>query len=715
MKAQNLLFILVGLLLFHCKSKPTLDGNDQLTLKGGMIADFETENLADWESSGDLTPLTTKKQELPQNISGFVGSNVYSTGHNHPERTGTITSPAFKVNKKYINFLITGNHHYNAEIDCHVRVIIDGMVARYAPATRYPLVEWGSIDVSEFKGQNARFEIFDESKKHFIVIDQIYQSDELALGINQLTVQADKNYLLFPVTKGGTQYRFRLEKEGDVTEQFVVEMSDEEPDYWAFKDLSHYQGKEITLTSYCPTTAEGFNKIILSDEVPGEEKFYSETERPQFHFTSKTGWLNDPNGLVYHNGIWHMMYQHNPYGIIGSLKHWGHATSTDLIHWTEKPSSVVPDDLGSNHSGGAVVDFNNSAGLQTGQHKTLLAFWTSAGHFTTPSSRFRQCISYSTDDGITWKKYADNPIIGFIDGRNRDPNVIWHPEAEKWIMSLYINGNEYAIFNSENLIDWELTDRITMPASECPDMFQLNLDGNPDKRKWIFWGGNGSYVVGGFDGRKFSIEGEAHRTHFGNYYAAMTYNNAPDGRVVQVGWLRGKWPFHNANFNQQMSISNEITLKTSPAGYPALYSYPVKALEVLRTASFKQKNVTIGKQGFSPDFKTELIDMNVVAKVKKGGVFRLNIRGEELIYNRDDNTISYGKASVELVTQGDIQEFRILVDRASIEVFCNKGEKAMFFTAAIDADNQTIEFSANHISAEIQQLEIYSLKSGWKK
>lgn len=679
-----------------------------------LIADFETENMQGWTSTGDLSLKSYRTELLPATIVGFNGTGLLNTGHDQITKTGTITSPEFIISKKYINFLITGSGSYNSEKGDNVRIIIKGKIAKYAPATRFPLVEWGSMDVSEFMGQSARFEISDNNKKGFIMIDNIYQSNELALGKNELSMVASEQYILFPVTKGGTQYRFRLEKEGDVTEQFVVEMGEGEPDYWAFKDIGRYKGKKIKLSAYCPVAVSGFDKIKQSSEIPGEALFYKEKERPQFHFTTKTGHINDPNGLVYYEGEWHLMYQHNPYGVIGSLKHWGHAVSTDLIHWKERPSSVVPDDLGSNHSGGAVVDFNNSAGLQTGKDKTLIAFWTSAGHFSSPSSPFRQCISYSTDKGITWNKYEHNPIIGFMKGRNRDPNVIWHEKTKKWIMALYLDGNNYAILNSGNLTDWSLITNIKMPASECPDMFQLNLDDDPLKRKWIFWGGNGNYVTGDFDGEKFNIEGAAQKTHFGQYYAAMTFNDAPNNRVVQVGWLN-KWPYQDTNYKMQLSISNEITLKTNPEGYPALYAYPVKELKILRVDSLIQTNITVGKTPYVPDFKAELLDLNIVARVKEGAVLNMKIRGQEIVYNRIENSISCEGTKVNLITKGEIQEFRILVDRVSIEIFCNKGEKALVIPVALDQGNRKLEFSTLGGKVDLSQITVYSLKSSWEK
>jgi len=515
-----------------------------------IVADFDSDDWNGWSVQGDAfgqsphsienMPEAMKEQGLKD---GFANSNDID-----PAAIGKLISPKFTIQKKYLNFLISGNGHYNAE-DCNLRLMIGDSIVRYAAGTRAPHIEWESFDLADLIGQKAHIEIADESDKLYLMVDQIFQSDEMQLGPFRKSLIAEQQYLLFPVSKGEKQYRLRLEKEGDVTEQFVIEMAEGEPDFWAFKDVSQYRGKQLTVKGNSPVKPEGFDKIYQSNTVPGADIFYKEANRPQFHFTSKQGWINDPNGLVYHEGEWHLMYQHNPYGIIGSEKHWGHVISTDLVHWEERPSSVVPDDWGSNHSGGAVVDHFNHAGLQRGTEKTMIAFWTSAGHFTSPVRRFTQSISYSNDRGRTWNKYSGNPIIGHLEGRNRDPNVIWHEGAQIWVMSLFLDNNDYALFTSNDLIQWDLVDKIKMPASECPDLFILPLDGDKNNQKWLFWGGNGNYVVGEFDGKEFIMEGEAQRTHYGNrYYAAMTFTNAPDWRSVQIGWLTNREPFEEENF-----------------------------------------------------------------------------------------------------------------------------------------------------------------------
>ncbi len=703
-------------------------GNSELPSGAIVTGDFDSGTWDDWTVEGDaFGPGPFEAQNLVEGVKGhgFKGG-LANSNRNGPETTGRIVSPEFTIHKKYLNFLITGNGHYNVE-DCNLRLLIDDQIVRYAAATRAPQVEWMSFDIEEFVGQAARVELADESEKLFLMADLIFQSDEMQLGAFRKSLRAEKQYLLLPVTKGAKQYRLRLEKEGDVTEQFVIEMSADEPDFWAFKDISRYQGKELTITGNSPIKPDGFELIYQADEVPGEENFYKEANRPQFHFTSKQGWINDPNGLIYHEGEWHLMYQHNPYGVIGSSKHWGLAISNDLVHWEERPSSVVPDDLGSNHSGGAVVDHFNHAGLQQGDEKTLIAFWTAAGHFTSPARRFTQCISYSNDRGRTWKKYPGNPIIGHIEGRNRDPNVIWHDQANRWVMSLFLDNNDYALLKSADLINWELIDKIKMPASECPDLLILPLNGDPNQKKWLFWGGNGNYVVGDFDGNRFTIEGDAQRTHHGNrYYAAMTFTNAPEGRTVQVGWLTNRTPFEHSNFLNQLSVPNELSLKTNREGVPVLFANPVKELEKLRSESFSVEAVDlISDKPFTPDFNQELADLEMEIYIGNAREIVLNIRGVQFIYDTEDKNLSYniesqsvfGKSSedkIPLETHNDNLTVRILIDRASVELFLNGGEKAVFISELLDPSNLSFTFEANGGSARINRLEMHTMLSAWK-
>ena len=695
------------------------DGEADLPPDAIVVENFDSRDWDDWISEGNAFgngPCESAYLGEEMRDKGFTGG--FADSHfKGDEAKGRLISPVFTIQKKYLNFLITGNAHYNAE-DCQLRLVIEDSTVRYAPATRSPLMEWACFDMEELIGKMAHIEITDHSEKTHIMVDMIFQSSEMKLGPGYTTLTAEKKYLLFPVQKGGKQYRIRLEKEGDVTEQFVIEMGPGEPDFWAFRNISQYAGKRITIRSHSPVKPEGFDRIFQDDTVPGQNGFYKEGYRPQFHFTATQGWINDPNGLVYYKGEWHMMYQHNPYGIIGSLKHWGHAVSTDLLHWKLRPSSVVPDDFGSNHSGGAVVDLFNSTGLQQGDDKTLIAFWTSAGHFTSPTSLFRQCISYSNDRGRTWNKYHGNPVIGHILGRNRDPNVIWFEEENCWIMTLYLEGNSYAILKSTDLLNWEMVNQIIMPARECPDLFRLPLDGNQKEMRWVFWGGNGNYIVGNFDGTHFTAKGEAQRTHYGNrYYAAMTFNNAPDNRIVQIGWLTGRRPFQdrNSNFMCQLSIPNELTLRTNDEGTPVLYSNPVRELQDLREDQYLIEHKDLMSCiPYVANFESELIDLEVEIEILEGKEIIVNIRGTQVIYHCDEGKLVCEDQEVQVEKNSKRIRLRALVDRCSLELFWNEGAKAVFISTTMDPSNRNISFSSIGGNARIEKLILYSLKSIWE-
>lgn len=207
---------------------------------------------------------------------------------------------------------------------------------------------------------------------------------------------------------------------------------------------------------------------------------YNETFRPQFHFTARKNWLNDPNGLFYYRGMYHLFFQHNPFGLEWGNMTWGHAISPDLVHWQQLPNALEPDSLGTMFSGSAVVDWENTTGFQQGEHPPIVLIYTAAGN-TSPASKgkpFTQCLAYSIDGGSSWQKYPGNPVMECIRPENRDPKVIWHPSSHRWIMTLYLEGNEFAFFSSPDLKTWSPLHSLFAPESiECPDFFEIPLVG----------------------------------------------------------------------------------------------------------------------------------------------------------------------------------------------------------------------------------------------
>ena len=255
------------------------------------------------------------------------------------------------------------------------------------------------------------------------------------------------------------------------------------PNFYAYIDVSQYMGKILSV-SIDPEMKCSFEESDTMN-IPS---LYQESYRPQVHFTTKNGWINDPNGLVYINGQYHMFYQHNPCENKWNNMHWGHAVSTDLIHWEEREIALFPDKTGAMFSGSAIVDERNLLGLQTGDTPTVLLYYTATNPFS-------QYIAYSTDSLKTIKKYSDSPAVPHIVGSNRDPKVIFCEEWDAYVMALYLEDDIYGILKSNDLLHWNLVQKIALPGdNECPDLFPITAeDGN---RKWILTGAHDRYIVG---------------------------------------------------------------------------------------------------------------------------------------------------------------------------------------------------------------------------
>jgi len=467
-----------------------------------LIADFEGGDYGDWKVTGEAFGPGPARGTLPgqMDVTGFEGKRLVNTYYKGDDATGTLTSPMFEIKRKYINFLIGGGK--NPGQSC-INLLVDGKVARTAtgpndkPGGSEELA-WNGWDVSELSGRNARIQIVDNSTGSWghINVDHIIQSNKKAEVITEKTREflLQKKYLNFPVKNGAKKRYIHLIVDGKVVREFDIEMANEDPDFWVFLEVDEFKGKKATLRidSYDTARAKGFDSVYQADTYIGEEKVYREKLRPQFHFTSKRGWNNDSNGMVYYDGEYHLFYQHNPYGWNWGNMTWGHAVSTDIIHWKELGDAIHPDHLGTIFSGSAVVDFNNTAGFQTGDEKVIVCIYTSAGG-RNPMSKgqpFTQSIAYSNDRGRTWKVYEHNPVVGHINGRNRDPKVIWHTPTGQWVMALYLDKSEMGFFTSKDLKSWEFQSKIKC-FNECPELFALPVDGNKDNEKWILYGGSG--------------------------------------------------------------------------------------------------------------------------------------------------------------------------------------------------------------------------------
>ena len=443
---------------------------------------------------------------------------------------------------------------------------------------------------------------------------------------------------------------------------------------------------------------------------------FTERYRPQFHYTMVKGWINDPIGLVYYKGEYHIFNDHNPFSTkfpggktSGEQSHWSHAISTDLVHWKHLPIAVVPDKLGACWSGSGVVDWKNSTGFRTGDEKTLVIAYTSAGKV------FGQSLVYSNDCGRTWTKYKGNPIIKQIAGGNRDPKIFWHEPTKKWVQVLYVKRGFAHFFNSDDLKKWTAPVTVKLAGfHECPDMFEMPVDGDAKKTKWVVYDARFAYWIGSFDGKAFKPETGPFRGDRGrNFYASQTWNDAP-GRRTQIAWMRGgRYP--KMPFNQQGSFPCELTLRTLPEGL-RLCRYPVKQIESLHAEKFELADKVL-KPGANPlsnfsKISGDLFDIEMEIEPGKADEFGLRLHSTAITYAKGAVTSLGARAPARLI--GGKLKLRILIDRTSIELFANDGELSMSSCFVPEKLETPLELYAKGGEVAIKSLKVRKLKSAWK-
>jgi len=527
-----------------------------------------------------------------------------------------------------------------------------------------------------------------------------------------------KKYLNFPVRNGADKRLIHLIIDNKIVREFEIELAPEEPDFWVFLDVRDFSGEKAILwiDKYEPAKSKGFDSVYQADTYIGEENIYREKLRPQFHFTSKRGWNNDANGMVYYDGQYHLFYQHNPYGWNWGNMTWGHAVSTDMIHWVELGDAIHPDRLGTIFSGSAVVDVNNTAGFQTGDEKVIVCIYTSAGG-TNPMSKgqpFTQSIAYSNDCGITWKVYEGNPVIGHINGGNRDPKVIWHEPTNQWVMALYLDDNTMGFLTSKNLKSWELQSRLKC-FHECPELFELSLDGDQNNKKWILYGGSGEYLIGAFDGRHFTPQAGPIPFQHGNcFYASQTFSNIPveDGRRIQMAWGRVAMP--GMPFNQMMLFPVKLTLHTTEEG-PRMFAEPIREIEKLHAKQWRWENKILKPaENLLSGISGELF--HIRAELKVGDVRQTGfvIRDIPVVYDVQKQQLSCQNKTAPLKPVDGKIRLELLVDRTSIEVFGNDGRIYMPIGVILAGNPKSLEIFTKGGDTEVQSLEVFELSSIWR-
>lgn len=579
------------------------------------------------------------------------------------------------------------------------------------------------------------------------------------LGVNNTLVRVtgDSRYLLLPVQESTDDAKINVLVDGNVAETIYVRLAKSKTDYTVPFDLTPYKGHDVMLDVVIPQSRGSVREakddacwrgIVLADtfDTANREKY-----RPAFHHTPRYGWMNDPNGMFYKDGRWHLYYQYNPYGSKWQNMTWGHSVSDDLVNWEHLPEAIRPNGLGSVFSGSCAVDHDNTAGFGS---DAVIALYTSAG------TSQMQSLASSTDDGLTFNIYPSNPVLT-LESEARDPKVFWNDSTKEWNMILaHALDHEMLIFSSPDMKSWTLQSSFGKGLGaqggvwECPDLFELPVAGT-DEKKWVLlcninpdgpFGGSGTqYFVGDFDGKTFKADTDAAgdvSTKWLDYgkdhYATVTWSDAPDGRRVALGWM-SNWQYAadvpTMQFRSANTLPREMGLFRAPDGEVYASSAPSPELEALRgKLAAKVKKTTVGRKARSFALPSEnggiceiLMDIEA-SKAKTVNIVFSNSQGEKVVMQYDPAaaTLSFDR------TQSGITDFsegfpavtvtptheasgrialRIFVDRSSMEVFGNDGEFVMTNLVFPRTPYTALSVSTEGGNAKVENLRIYSLKS----
>lgn len=520
-------------------------------------------------------------------------------------------------------------------------------------------------------------------------------------------IRITKKYLNFPISYKGDVNKVDFFVNGKKERYFDVRLANGQPDYWVFADVTAFKGKTLTLSFSKETKVADL--IYQADAIAGEDSLYKEKNRPGFHFSTRRGWNNDPNGLVFYKDEYHLFYQHNPFDVNWGNMTWGHAVSKDLIHWKELPPALYPDELGSMFSGSAVVDYKNTSGFREGKENVMVAAYTADLDGVEV-----QCIAYSNDKGRTWNKYARNPVIESKDRLGtstdtRDPKIFWHKESGKWVLVLF-EKDGHSFFNSDNLREWTFQSHVK-GFYECPEFFELPVDGNPGNKKWVLYGANGSYMLGKFDGKTFTPESEKQFYLTGKMYAAQTFNNIPesDGRRIQIGWGQSSHP--GMPFNMMMSFPTQLTLQSTDKGIK-MFSKPIAEIQSLDKEWFHWNGLdTKDLNGKVKDLNGQMLHVKV--KGKFSVISRMEIDGNPIMDSASQANLKEWMFGKEMNNADQASaELEILIDRTSIEVFVNKGEYNIYTPRGTARNNLGLQF-VNDTNSVIDSLEVSELNTIW--
>lgn len=563
---------------------------------------------------------------------------------------------------------------------------------------------------------------------------------------NIVSLNVTAKFLILPVQDDAPESKVCIVKDNEQRGTLMnVRLARERVDSYVPFILSDYKGQQISVDIQgLPADAVCWKELKLADSFDMSNK---EIFRPVYHHTPAYGWMNDPNGMFYKDGVYHLFFQYNPYGSVWGNMHWGHSTSSDLIHWNFEGVSIVPDAWGAIFSGSCVVDHNNTAGFGK---DAVIAFYTSAK--STPWGDVQsESMAYSLDNGKTFVKYAGNPIITSLEKDFRDPKVFWYAPGKHWVMILAV-GQHMELYSSVNLKDWKKESEFGKMQGahggvwECPDLIELPVEGSREK-KWVlicninpggpFGGSAAQYFVGSFDGKTFVNESPV-QTKWMDWgkdnYATVTWNNAPDGRCIALGWM-SNWQYANnvptRQYRSANTIARDLTL------YKAGGEFYLKSTPSREMKQARGEKVSVPSFKVTDSYKIESllkdnngayeIEMEIqVADASKISLNLQNEKGEQVSMYYDllrkqfvmdrsksgkvDFSNDFPAVTAAPVHAGKTLRLRLFVDRSSIEAFGEDGKFVMTNLVFPSSPYNQMSFGTEGSGYTVSSFNVYKLR-----
>ena len=518
-----------------------------------------------------------------------------------------------------------------------------------------------------------------------------------------MELNCESRYILLPASWNAKPKRLVFLDGREPVLDLAVALDADEPGFLFPVDIARFRGKTLGLT--CEPEVDFLP--VQTDDPPLD---YAGKYRPWAHFTARRGWINDPNGLVWYRGKYRMYFQHNPAATTWENMHWGAAESKDLVHWRELGDVLFPDAAGTIFSGSGIVDRENVSGLKTGEEDPILFFYTAAGGTsqTSQGSPFTQNLAYSTDGGRTLVKWPGNPIISQLAPGNRDPKVIRYEPEHCYILALFLENHEFALFRSEDLLHWTELQRLTLPEDwECPDFYPLPADGDPENLRWVFSAASDRYLIGAFDGRRFTPEGQPGQLNWGDVsYAAQSWSDEPGGRRIRTAFIKQVVP--GQPFGCCMDLPQEMRLKTVN-GALRLCAWPAREIENLYRGSQSLEDLTLSPE--SPvKLPVESKACDLELEFPADASLALSLFGLELNYA--SGALTCGEKSAPVRGENGLVHLRILMDTLSAEIFGDSGSVFLGIGYIQDRSLNTLRLSG---TGTVRRLTLRELGRFWEE